>query len=1485
MSPRPGGETDKFGNRYEGAWTVRHLLYVLLGSAQSITVEDPDPERERGAEFTYRRSTVEEVHQLKRQNRNVNNWSVASLQEKGIWEDAHWHIKAGRQFHFVSTLPAKPLQELTDRVRRSRDLKSFLEQWLTEELRDPFDQLSSETIFGSAETAWDVLQGFWISWPDEQDLIKMNAALAELLLDGSSGLSAALTLGDLVQHNLGVELDCAAIESRLDQYGLRRSSRHRAETFTEKVTSITAGWVSSVGRELLCPVIPRSELLSLEEVTSGPDKLILLMGSAGGGKSAVLHQFCSSIDSSQTPVLAFRLDRLDPFSTTTELGQRIGLDASPVTALASLAGERASVLVVDQVDAVSLASGRMPRNFDAVANLVREAEAFPNMRIVLACRKFDVQNDYRIRELVDKERCAHIEVPDLTDEQVNSAIATMGLLSGEVNAHQRKLLRSPLNLVLLSNICDDSSALSFRTTKQLFDSFWRRKLTDCVQRKETVRFEKVISTLTEAVSRRQRLSVSVTVLDAENLAVDAGILISERVLVQDGQQIAFFHESFFDYAFARRWIDGHESVVDFLLDGEQELFRRAQVRQVLNHLREEDPERFVNDVESVLTHSEVRFHIKDVVLALLVALLDPTPHEWEMVERVLATHPPFAERLRRSLRTAPWFERIDAEGVVEGWLAGSDKEEHSLALETMAGAARINPDRLAEILGAHKTSNHYQTWLLGIVQVAELHNSRSLFNLLLEAVRNGVYAEAASALWISAHGLADQQPSWAIELLNAHLAERPGCMVVDGNGKVVALLDRDYSANQLMEVGAARAPQQFCELLLPYMLRVMSATAIRGAANQPVLDRQFSYRFPGTGNHELEDSILAGAVSAIRAVVLHDPVAAVPTLRMLATDSHDTAQWLLYEGLKAAGDTHARWAGELLLEGVQRLISGYPTSNLVWQTRELLLATSSFMPDEVFNQLEGLILHVRFPWEDGRSSGWHQFNLLSALDEVRISEVGRRRLAELRRRHGADHPAEPQGITGGFLGPPISLTAAERMSDAQWLRAIAKHHDDRRDWEKLTGGASEQASVLKEQTKRDPARFARLALEFSEATNSAYGNAVLMGLAEAEPLSDASPVFAAVRHIASLGNHDNDRWLGTGLRMYLQEVPEDLLEILIDRALSSTDPEDGTRAIRTSNQENTEARDIWTSGFNTARGSLAETLGDILVYDADGSRTSLVLPSMLRLAVDPAVTVRACAAHLIHASMRHARSEALAAFWELIEAEDALLATRPVVRLMVYIGKDDVALIRPVIDRMLASSEYEVREVGGQLSAVAAAQWGALDALELVVAGNDVAARRGAASVCAHQLAEAPNSTVIRRAFSQFVRDSEMDVRKAIAEFAPAIRGARMRPLRGPIQELIDSPAFDEALTQLLITLQHAPDRVDDLALACAERFVEVNGPDAADVRTGAAADARYIGELVVRAYAQSGSVSARRKALDILDNLLLIGAFGVAELILNAER
>ncbi|MFI6645192.1 ATP-binding protein [Streptomyces sp. NPDC050504] len=220
MAPRPGGETDKFGNRYEGVWTIRHALYVLLGQGDSLTLE-PNGILGEGTEFAYRHGGRTEVHQVKRQNRNANGWNVASLEAKGIWPHLRTHAEAGHEFHFVSMVPARPLQELGDRARRSDDFPSFARDWLTDELRAPFNELASPRIYGAAETAWRMLRALWVEWPDERDVVAGNAALAERALTGAPGRLAVLAVGDLLLNSLGTRLDSAALTARLPQYGLR----------------------------------------------------------------------------------------------------------------------------------------------------------------------------------------------------------------------------------------------------------------------------------------------------------------------------------------------------------------------------------------------------------------------------------------------------------------------------------------------------------------------------------------------------------------------------------------------------------------------------------------------------------------------------------------------------------------------------------------------------------------------------------------------------------------------------------------------------------------------------------------------------------------------------------------------------------------------------------------------------------------------------------------------------------------------------------------------------------------------------------------------------------------------------------------------------------------------------------------------------------------------------------------------------------------
>jgi hypothetical protein len=96
---------------------------------------------------------------------------------------------------------------------------------------------------------------------------------------------------------------------------------------------------------------------------------------------------------------------LDPTQRPAEIGrQLLGREKSPVAILAGWAAGGDCLLVIEQLDAVSVVSGRRPEVFDAVASLVREARAHANMRLLLVCRAFDLENDARLRDLREQEK-------------------------------------------------------------------------------------------------------------------------------------------------------------------------------------------------------------------------------------------------------------------------------------------------------------------------------------------------------------------------------------------------------------------------------------------------------------------------------------------------------------------------------------------------------------------------------------------------------------------------------------------------------------------------------------------------------------------------------------------------------------------------------------------------------------------------------------------------------------------------------------------------------------------------------------------------------------------------------------------------------------------------------------------------------------------------------------------------------------------------
>lgn len=1482
-----GGVADKLGNRYELAWAVHHALRCIQDERRSLTLEDLDPDLADGSEFTFvdEHGTVS-VTQVKRQHSINDHWTVSALRSRGVFAAAARHVAAGREYRFRSTTPCGPLRVLSEWTRQSADIDQFMTLQLTKTLGPVFDELSAPDVFGTAEHAWFILRGMWFEVGDEELLIKTNAMLASTILAGATEALLPIAVGAVLLQQLRRRLTGRELLEELARHEIFARDAAAKRTAHQQVYAATRSWRKTVERELLTPPIPRAESAELVELVSAT-RLALVVGAAGGGKSSVAHQAALHLEADGAEVLAFRLDRRGAFDSTAELGRQLGLSDSPVAALRMAADGRDAVLIVDQLDAVSLASGRLSERYDVIADLIDEAMAVEGVSVILVCRLFDVENDHRIRRLDARKDVRRLNVRPLTEEAVDGAVVAMGLDPAALTLSQRNLLRTPLHLVLLETFANQPTALSFTSRGSLFEAFWQRKRQTLRDSHPEVRFSGVLARVANAASDQQNLSVDVEILDADDFISDALVLASEQVLAIDGDRVSFFHEAFFDYTFARQWLSRQQSMLEFLCAQEQELFRRAQVRQVLELLRERDPSRSRVEVQAVLTHPAIRYHIKETIMSVFANTSAPTDPDLDLVLHVASTQPALTSRLWQQIARPSWFGLLWSRGLVEEWLDSSDSAERERGVAFLSNAGPDHAAIVVELLNARIDAANHRRWLLQVVQRTDLHRDRSLFDLLLDAVVRGEVSPIGENLWHSTHDLAEQRPLWAIELLRACFAESPLALAVGNDGKISLLGSREYGVIKLIQESSNSKPHAFVEAMVPHLLNVMRETAFEPRPGGLVRDRHFGFRMTSrTGLDDVDDVLYECAGQALASWAESAPNTVEPWLQTLAASPYDAAQALLFRALVAGAANFSDWAAELILQGGTRLDSGY-TSDSHWLSREVVEAISPLITDEVHRRLEDQLRDLRNPYEQGVSFGYTAFKFLTALDRNRLTDTGVRRLAEYQRKFAVDSPPPPTGIISYTVGPPINAAGAVKMTDTQWLRAMSKHDDDDRDYrgrDPSLGGARELSHVLKERTADDPLRFAGLALHMTAGTNPAYPSAVLRGFGDATiPDTVTSEVFEAIRHIMSLGLAECDRWLGWSLRSVLDEAPLDLVELVTDRALHAAHPQDNCPIV-TRQDGKRHGRDLCQNGMNTARGSLAEELGDLLVRDARGERTALVAPHLVTLATDPVLSVRSCVAHTIAACLRHARSTAYAAFDRLIDTDDALLASDPVRSLMLYIGNANPEKIDPVIDRMLLSDDDEVRKAGGSMAAFAGLQWGRPQLIERALNG-DVEIRTGAAIVCSSRVDRAAHSELNFDALRRLMYDHDDEVRQAVGELPTHLRGGDLRPFADLLADLIASPSYVHATPQLLIALQEAQGKVDDLTDLAAQRFLDLFGSEIADLRTAAAGDAHYISDLVVRGLAQTRDKERVSTLLDIVDRLLQLGVYGLESTLEQAER
>lgn len=1517
----PGGIADKAGNRYEAKWAVLSLLYVILGRAAAIRVESPE-KAAQGFEFELHRNGLVEWHQTKRQGKG--NWTLLRLENEAVLTNFRSKLTSSpaNQCLFVSGDPAKEMKDLVEKALVTDGFEQF-DRLLPEGLRPSFLQLQRTWHHAPAET-FSALRRCEFRTLPEAEIDRLIAVLSGLVFDGQDE-SAFPILREYLEHNLNRLITTEAVRVEIGASGLLRFRDAALDpTLRERVQKATKRYLQSyIPFSCGGHTIPRPESRHIIDLLCQPEgpRALLLTGVAGSGKSGVVREVIEKLVERRTPVFAFRVDRVLDVATVADLGQRlIEQRGNPCVTLSSLFPSTPVVMVVDQVDAISEASGRAVSAREMVLELVDTAWRLENVRLALVCRSFDLDNDARLRMLVQDHRIERVDVQLLDwEQQVKPVLITAGVDVDQLTQTQRKLLTLPLNLSIFMEVTDRDEGIAFASTTDLFDRLVERKGRALRERGiENYSLPAALAAIAQSMSDRQLLDAPAIVLDPYPAAVD--ILTSEYLIARQDGQIAFFHESFFDYAFSRDFVRRGHRLIEFLASDEQHLFRRTQVRQILTAYRHAgDRQRYLAELGSVLLGQGIRYHLRDAVARWIGTVEGPTGAELDLVLGLDREGDRFPPLLRLALCGNPaWFPLLRERGLLDRWLSLGNGRKSGVffLLET---AAKEHPEQIAAFLrswwnGDHARSETLVGWFS---YLSKCRPSQGLLNLYLDLIRScprqmfekiGVPRRHELSAWMKNDPAAagEALKTWFETWFTIHPEGHPFADTGDDG----------FDLHSLVELANA-SPEALLHGAVTGFIRTLERIAVAEAQGK----RDWTWRIRYLSKHIFgSEGFLEVMRVAFRTLAGADPVRTRLLLAEIDPGSHSAALYLHLEAIAADGATLA----DLLpsLTRLESLFEAGPNGANWVSFAEAARSALPHLPASERENVEQVIL-CRWPEIDLAKSraqgattpqtedywltpagiirclnrsGFEQWAILKTIGNDALSLKAQQRLAQLDRKFVGEHVPERRYLEATAVASPIPQDRAQHMTDDQWLEAIRTHKEERHFWQERwpgRGGPAELAQVLQMLTKAQPARFSRLLSRIPEGSPHNYRAAILRGLTEAElPLDD-------LRHAVQICHSAPGKPFGHEICRLIEKNPAIVEDETAFNILcwyvehGEADPAEQTQATKAEEDKINIKHLIhagsgpYFHGISQIRGIAAEALGAVIWECRKCLETAVALLER-RIEVEALISVRCCLMRAVYSVLHHDQVRAADLMRRVVvhdgEPDVTPLMTHIGVRALYHVlhGAPDIG--RELLDFLLGSSDdtahligayHLFREAFGDDTIVVRA-----DALIEV----DLSHRMLAADVAAGNLAHAATRSRAVKLLLRFFNDPDRGVRIEAADCFRHLKHDDLEPYRALIASFVASQAFEEDNFAFFMLLKDTAKDVHNEVLAAAERLIEIascltNGSQHQNA-------IHYLDDLIIREYAAlSARPDQRSRVLNVIDRMLELGLSRADEIVSAHER
>lgn len=579
-----------------------------------------------------------QIHYFKKMNRNEVDKYLNKLSEK---------IAFFRKEKVVVVEPALKFN-LNIRIRETEEQIQVIKQFLKDNSAITFDTSTLEELNS-------LLENKEFNYDNTSDFI---SRIDMFINNQKNELQVSNFKGNLVKIN-------GDGNSVYQNYFVEKPKKLNAETVIKAFEHASSSLKSENNKFHNLPNshIERTEtekLLNfvLEKPTAKDKKVAFLIGNAGMGKTVITRDLYYSLVGKNIPCLALKADRISVSGIET-LKKELELKYDFKDMFEALSNYDRVVLIIDQIDALSqtLSSDRKP--IETYTRLIESLQLISNIKIVVSCRGYDLTYDTQLNKYQDRQQYIQIQVEKLEKEQVTQILSTLNIQPSHLKDNFIEFLSTPLHLDVFCRVYKPNSNLinSTITLQKLYDELWKDKidkklLTHSLEKEGVKRILEEIST-----KMYDKQTLTLKSKKYENNIENLNFLITENLLVEVGNKnIQFFHQTFFDYVFARFFVESEKSLNDDLENNIQGLFVRSRVKQVINYLKYYDEDLYDEEVRKILSNKKIRFHIKLIIIELISFYDDILIEEEKVFNDIIAQTPTLYDKFLSNVVNIKWIE-------------------------------------------------------------------------------------------------------------------------------------------------------------------------------------------------------------------------------------------------------------------------------------------------------------------------------------------------------------------------------------------------------------------------------------------------------------------------------------------------------------------------------------------------------------------------------------------------------------------------------------------------------------------------------------------------------------------------------------------------------------------------------------------------------------------------------------------------------------